>query len=109
MFASGFDHDHFGMMTAFHVLCLGNSLCSKSLWMMDYFVSNPFLVQIADQFVRYVHSLPPTVTTSHNANSRLNVVYRLPAKIRRCETEGTKIANTSTFQRTISEDSSRPS
>ena len=59
MLLSGFYHDNLGMVPAFHVLGLGDSLRGNSFWMVQSLVADFAFVQTVDESLRNVHNYPP--------------------------------------------------
>ena len=56
MLVDRFNHDHFGMMPAFHVLGLGDSLRGYSLGMAQNLIRNFVCIQTLDQLLWYFHA-----------------------------------------------------
>src|SRR5258708_470375 len=56
MLIARFDHDHFGMMPALHLLRLGDSLRSDGLWMLQNLIRHFVSVQTSDQLLWYFHN-----------------------------------------------------
>jgi hypothetical protein len=56
MRVSSFDYNHFGMMPAFHVLGLGDSLRRHSLGMLQNLVANFVIIQTLDQSPWHFHT-----------------------------------------------------
>src|SRR5207249_6731792 len=56
MLISGFDHDNFGVVPAFHVLGLSDPLRGYCLRMMQNFVANFIFIQTIDELLWYLHN-----------------------------------------------------
>src|SRR5260370_18809803 len=81
MLASGSHHDHLVMVTTLDMLSRRNGLSGKRFWMLQYFVSDFFVVQIANQFVRYFHNPPPLYLCILRSRRRPARLYRLESSL----------------------------